>query len=168
MCCVPARHHVYFPYGVEIQYYVRPAVSTNGAKIVTSSTGTSTSCSAIRGARRAVREKRDGHEILGTLMTCSGTGKSKRASTATGWSTICGTETSRIGNLGAPSASCSTVCRCTCTRPPRGSARLAGRVPGGGGFSRRGASYVSPSTPLSRLLHPLSAVVEGPRQRHLH
>ena len=34
-------------------------------------------------------------KILGTSMTCSGIRKSKRASTATSWSTICGTGASR-------------------------------------------------------------------------
>ena len=61
MCCVPARHHACLPSSLEIKVHVRPAVSTNGAKIVTSrteGTGTSTSCSAICGERRTESEKR--------------------------------------------------------------------------------------------------------------
>ena len=115
-------------------HHLRPTSSRKSAMRVhwsNEGTGTSTSCSAIRGERRTVREKRGGHEILGTSMTCSGRGKSKRASTATGWSTICGTGTSSVGNLGAPSASCSTVCFWTRSCAPGGSARLAGRIPGG-------------------------------------
>ena len=38
--------------------------------------GTSTNCSAICGSLRTVREERDGDEILGTAVTCSGIGVS--------------------------------------------------------------------------------------------
>ena len=58
--------------------------------------GASTNCSAFFGSRRTVRGKRGGNEIFGTAITWSGTKESTCESTATSWSTICGTGVSRI------------------------------------------------------------------------
>ena len=111
----------------------RRATTSSSSSASTSSnegTGTSTNCSAICVAARTARPGRDGHEILGTALTCSGIEASKSLSTATSWSTICGTGTSRIWTTGAKSASCSTVCRCTHSGG-RGSAKASGRSPPG-------------------------------------
>ena len=102
--------------------------------------GTSTNCSADCGS--GTRE-RDGHgeqEILGTSITCSATGRSKRRKKSIAQSTTCGTGASRICTNGARSAKCYTACRCT--RPSvRTSSRGVGRV--GGGVIRPMASYNS-------------------------
>ena len=94
--------------------------------------GTSTNCSTINGSDRAAREGQDDdEEIMGTLITCSATGKSKRRKNSSTLSTICGTGASRICTIGASSEGSSTKCRstrpCGCT-----STRSAGRIPGGG------------------------------------
>ena len=55
--------------------------------------GTSTNCSAVCGTERTVRGQRDGVEILGTLITCSGTKESRAVRNVNSWSIICGTGT---------------------------------------------------------------------------
>ena len=96
----------------------------------TTSVGTSTSRSTICVAARAARRGRDGNEILGTAIICSGTAESTGFSTATNWSTICGSGTPRAGTTGATSPNCSAVCRRT-RSCGRGSARVSGRTPPG-------------------------------------
>ena len=96
----------------------------------TTSVGTSTSCSTICVAARAARRGRDGSEILGTAIIWSGTGESTGLSTATSWSTICGSGTPRAGTTGATSPICSAVCRRT-RSCGRGSAKASGRPPPG-------------------------------------
>ena len=97
----------------------------------TTSVGTSTSCSTICVAARAARRGRDGSKILGTAIIWSDTTESTCLFMATSWSTICGLGTAREGTMGATSASCFMVCRCTRSCGPGGSARLAGRLPPG-------------------------------------
>ena len=79
-------------------------------------------------AARAARRGRDGNEILGTAIIGSGTVESTGFSTATNWSTICGSETLRAGTTGATSPNCSAVCRRT-RSCGRGSAKTPGRTP---------------------------------------
>ena len=90
--------------------------------------------SANCGSRGTTRcTSHTGRDSTGTSITCSATtGKElrRRLSTSTGCSTICITGTSRAWTSKAD-------------------ATVLPNVPGGGGFGRRGASYVSPSTPLS-------------------
>ena len=141
-----------------------------------SSSSTSANCSAICVAARAARRGRGGQEIMGTSITCSGTEMSKCLTASTSWSPDCGTGASRICTIGAKrtkSTICSTVCRWTRSCGPGGSARLAGRLPpgsssnklkstgwGGGGFCRRGASFLSSCLlPGPRRLLALCAVV---------
>ena len=122
--------------------------------------GTSTNCSTINGSDRAAREgQEDDEEILGTAMTCSSTGRSRARKNSSTLSTICGTGASRICTDGKSSMSCFPECRAPCTCQPATSDRGAGRPPGGGGFCRRGASYVSPSTPSLPLLCVVVVVV---------
>ena len=54
----------------------------------TTTVGTSTNCSAIFVAARAARRGRDGQDILGTSITCSGTEMSMCLETSTSWSTL--------------------------------------------------------------------------------
>ena len=109
--------------------------------------GTSTNCSAICSALSTVREQREGVEIEGTSITCSGrTGSSTpRIFSTSNWSTICGMRASRTCTTGAE-GSCSATGRGNTTCVPCGSANEAGRVPGGGAFCRRGALYFTCSS----------------------
>ena len=59
--------------------------------------GTSTNCSEVCGTERTVRGQREGVEILGTSITCSGTKESRAVRNDNSWSTICGTGTTRVG-----------------------------------------------------------------------
>ena len=70
--------------------------------------GTSTSCSTSCVTRRAARIGTSRGRILGTTMTCAGSGDSaaKKCSVSGSWSTICGTGTSREG-----AGRCPTKCR---------------------------------------------------------
>ena len=137
----------------------------------TSSRGTSTHCSAVCGSLGTVREQRDDDEILGTAITCSGIGVSRCKSVATIWSTPCGTGMSRIWTMGTTSASCSMVRCWSCSSGHGGSPRQGGREPPGsssyklkstgwrgGGFCRRGASFLSscPSSPALAVFCPRS------------
>ena len=72
--------------------------------------GTSTSCSTSSVTRRAARIGTPKGRILGTSITCSGSGESTRKNcTMSGnWSTICGTGTSSAGT-----ERCPTTCRRT-------------------------------------------------------
>ena len=82
---------------------------------------------------------------LGTSITCSataGTKLRKKESTSTGCSTICSTGTSRA-STSSKMPLCCTIAPCGCT-----STRGVGRVPGGGGFCRRGNSRSSTSLAL--------------------
>ena len=67
---------------------------------------------------------------MGTAIIWSGTGESTGFSTATSWSTICGSGTPRAGTTGATSPICSAVCRRT-RSCGRGSAKASGRPPRG-------------------------------------
>ena len=96
----------------------------------TTSVGTSTSCYTICVAARAARRGRDGSEILGTAIIWSGTGEWTGFSTATSWSTNCGSGTPRAGTTGATSPICSALCRRT-RSCGRGSAKASGRPPPG-------------------------------------
>ena len=132
-------------------------------------------------AARAARGGRDGQEILGTKKTCSGIAASKRMSTYSSWSTICGSSTSRNCTVGVKSASCPTVCRCTWSCG-RGSAKATGRSPpgsssnnwksfgwGGGspGSSTRSSSRFLPprSCPSSDLVRCGASSITGPSRR---
>ena len=53
--------------------------------------GTSTNGSAICGSRRTEREEHEDEEIMGTSLTCSATGRSKRRKKYIALSTTCGT-----------------------------------------------------------------------------
>ena len=70
-------------------------------------------------------------KILGTSITCSTSGKelSRIFSTSTSCSTTSGTGASSIGRTGAPSAICSTVCRCTRSCGPDTAESRSGREP---------------------------------------
>ena len=58
--------------------------------------GTSTNCSTACGALSTAREGHDDEETLGTSITCSATGKSKRRKNSNTVSAICGARRSRI------------------------------------------------------------------------
>ena len=77
--------------------------------------GSSTSCSANCVSRTAVRMVTSSSKILGTSITCSGTGRSvsKKRMTSCSCSTICGTGSSRRGTRGTASTFCSMVRRRT-------------------------------------------------------
>ena len=64
--------------------------------------GASINCSAVCGTERTVRGQREGVEILGTSITCSGTKESRAVRNDHIWLTICGTGTSRVGGPGVP------------------------------------------------------------------
>ena len=88
--------------------------------------GTSTNCSTNCGSGRAAREGQDDdEEIMGTSITCSATGRSKRRKKSIALSTICGTGALRICTYGKSSINCS-VCRATYTCQPTTSEVLAG------------------------------------------
>ena len=62
--------------------------------------GTSTNCSTTCVSRRTAREGHIDEEILGTLITCSATGRSMRRKNSSALSTICGIGASRICTYG--------------------------------------------------------------------
>ena len=75
--------------------------------------GTSTSCSTSCGSRTGVRIGTSSDKILGTSITCSGSGKgvSKNCARFSNCPTICGAGSSRVGK-GTGSTICCTVRRC--------------------------------------------------------
>ena len=113
--------------------------------IVGTSTSWSTSCVTRKAARIGTSKGR----ILGTSITCSGSGEStrKNCSMSGNWSTTCGTGTSSAGT-----GRCPTTCRRTRDCQPATSDRGAGRPPWG-----RGASGTWPCS-ASRASHPALAV----------
>ena len=106
--------------------------------------GASTNSSADSGTERTVRGQRVGVDILGTSITCSGTRTSKAASNTNGWSTICGTGTSRAGNPSTASTIWSTVRRrslsCGLTSESR-----SGRAPPGSSYRLKSSGWVGGS-----------------------
>ena len=122
--------------------------------------GTSTNCSTTCGSLRTAREGHEDEEIMGTSITCSGTGKSKRRKKSIALSTICGTGASRISSM-----NCS-VCRATLTCQPATSDRGAGRLPAGRGVVRNFAvwcnSCSSPCTVLVPCFCPRRAACVVP------
>ena len=97
---------------------------------------------------------------MGTAVVCSGTAVSKRLSTATNSSIICGSGTPRVCTTGEMSPICSTVCRRTrsCGLTPRGgqaappgsASNYRSKSSGWGG----GASGASPCSSSRTLLLP--------------
>ena len=94
--------------------------------------GTSTNCSAVCGTGRdRQRGGRERLEILGTSISCSGTGRSTIFSTSSNLSTSCGTGASSSGTTGTQSTVCSMVRRCTRSCGPDTSSRRWPGAPGG-------------------------------------
>ena len=128
--------------------------------------GTSTNCSTINGSDRAAREGQDDdEEIMGTSITCSATGRSKRRKKSIALSTICGTGASRICTYGKSSINW-LVCRATLTCQPATSDRGAGRPKTGRGVVRNFAvwcnSCSSPCTVLVPCFCPRRAACVVP------
>ena len=88
----------------------------------------------------AVRIGTSSDKILGTSITCSGSGKgvSRNCARFSNCPTICGAGSSRVGKEGTGSTICCTVRRCArCCGPDR-VAILSGRVPPGSSSRHRG------------------------------
>ena len=93
---------------------------------------------------RCVPREEDGMDTRSWALRspCSGMATSKILSTSTGWSTTCGTGTSRIFTKGETPTMCSTVCRRKRPCGPGGSAGLAGHLsPGSPSYRLESTSW---------------------------
>ena len=100
------------PRGLLPDAYSHPSgASEPSASRIHSGNGTSTNCSAVCGPGRTRRgEGRERLEILGTSISCTGTGRSTIFSTSSNLPTSCGTGASSICTIGTSSPNCSMVC----------------------------------------------------------